>query len=190
MEDDFKGNHELGPPNIFSAFNNYVLLFFGVTCLLSSVFIQQLFFMLDELRAGLVVAPILGIILPVYAITRRFPTGLRRQLLIRRPRFFLTLYVFLATFAVVVIVDYIYAVSQTFMEPAADYVEGLKKLKPTGAVATAVTYLGICVLVPLAEEIVFRGLVQRIFSRNMGRCLRCFSPARSSASSTSRPSFF
>jgi hypothetical protein len=168
MEDDFKGNHELGPPNIFSAFNNYVLLFFGVTCLLSSVFIQQLFFMLDELRAGLVVAPILGIILPVYAITRRFPTGLRRQLLIRRPRFFLTLYVVLATFAVVVIVDYIYAVSQTFMEPAADYVEGLKKLKPTGAVAIAVTYLGICVLVPLAEEIVFRGLVQRIFSRNMG----------------------
>ena len=167
MEDPIKGNPELGPPDIFSAFNNYVLLFFGITCLLSSVFIQQLFFMLDQLRAGLVVAPILGIILPVFAITRRFPLGCRQQLLIRRPRFFLTLYVILATLSVVVIVDYIYAVSQSFMAPPTDYVEGLKELKPTGIGAIVVTYLGICVLVPVAEEIVFRGFVQRIFSRNM-----------------------
>ena len=174
MEDEIQGNPELGPPDIFAAFNHYILLFFGVTCILSSVFIQQLFYLLGQLRVGLVVAPVLGIILPIYAVTRRFPVGFGKQLLIGRPRFFLTLYVLVATAAIVVIVDYIYAVSQQFLNPPADYVEGLKELKPDGVVPVAVTFFGICVLVPLAEEIVFRGLVQRIFSRNMGPVLAMF----------------
>jgi membrane protease YdiL (CAAX protease family) len=168
MEDQTQGNPELGPPDIFAAFNHYILLFFGVTCVLSSVFIQQLFYMADQLRVGLVVAPVLGILLPVWAVTRRFPAGFRSQLLIARPRFLMTLYVLVATAAVVVIVDFIYAVSQQLLNPPADYVAGLKELKPEGAVPIAVTFIGICILVPLAEEIVFRGLVQRIFSRNMG----------------------
>jgi membrane protease YdiL (CAAX protease family) len=174
MEDQMQGNPELGPPDIFSALNHYILLFFGLTCILSSVFIQQLFYMADQLRVGLVVAPVLGIILPVWAVTRRFPAGFRSQLLIARPRFLMTLYVLVATAAVIVIVDFIYAVSQQFLNPPADYVEGLKELKPTGVVPLVVTFLGICVLVPLAEEIVFRGLVQRIFSRNMGPVLAMF----------------
>jgi len=171
MEDQIQGNPELGPPDIFAAFNHYILLFFGLTCILSSVFIQQLFYLADQLRVGLVVAPVLGIILPVWAVTRRFPAGFRSQLLIARPQLLMTLYVLVATAAVVVIVDFIYAVSQQFLTPPADYVEGLKELKPTGIVPVAVTFFGICVLVPFAEEIVFRGLVQRIFSRNMGPVL-------------------
>jgi membrane protease YdiL (CAAX protease family) len=127
--------------------------------------------MLHHFRAGLIVAPLLGIILPVYLLTRRFPTGFRKQLLIRRPELLSTLYVLVATSCVVVIVDYIYALSQKFMTPPADYVEGLKELKPDGAVAIGVTYAGICILVPLAEEIVFRGIVQRVFARNMGGAL-------------------
>ena len=174
MEDQIQGNPELGPRDIFAAFNHYILLFFGLTCILSSVFIQQLFYMADQLRVGLVVAPVLGVILPVWAVTRRFPAGFRSQILIARPRFLMTLYVLVATAAVVVIVDFIYALSQHYLNPPADYVAGLKELKPAGLVPTAVTFLGICVLVPLAEEIVFRGLVQRIFSRNMGPVLAMF----------------
>jgi membrane protease YdiL (CAAX protease family) len=174
MEDPIKGNHELGPPDIFAALNHYVLLFFGVTCILTSVFIQQLLYEFNQLRVGLVAAPLLGIILPVYAITRRFPSGFRRQLLIRRPRFLLTLYVIVATVAVVVLVDFIYAVSQRFLSQPTDYVQSLKELKPAGIVSIVITFIGICVLVPLSEEIVFRGLVQRIFARNMGPVLAMF----------------
>ena len=174
MDDQVQGNPELGPRDIFAAFNHYILLFFGVTCILSSVFIQQLFYMADQIRVGLVVAPVLGVILPVWLVTRRFPVGFRSQLLIARPRLLMTVFVVVATAAVVVIVDFIYAVSQHFLNPPADYVEGLKELKPDGIVPTAVTFLGICLLVPLAEEIVFRGLVQRIFGRNMGPVLAMF----------------
>jgi membrane protease YdiL (CAAX protease family) len=166
-----KDNHELGPPDIFSALNNYVLLFFGFACILSSVFIQQLFFSVDQLRAGLVVAPVLGVVLPVYVLTRRFPAGFRKQLLIRRPTIVLGMYVVVATLSVIVIVDYIYSLSQKWTSVPEDYVEGLKELKPDGAPAMVLTFLGICVLAPLAEEIVFRGIVQRIFARNMGGVL-------------------
>jgi membrane protease YdiL (CAAX protease family) len=40
-------------------------------------------------------------------------------------------------------------------------------LKPTTALQFAVTFAGLCLLVPLGEEIVFRGLMQQVFTRNM-----------------------
>ncbi len=171
MEEEFKGNQELKPPDIFSALNNYVLLFFSMTCVMSSVFIQQLFFTLNQVRVGMVVAPVLGIMLPVYLITRRFPAGFRRQLLIRRPGVLLCAYVVLATLFMVVIVDFMYVVSQLFMNAPEDYIAGLKALKPSGTWEIALTFLGICVLVPIGEEIVFRGMIQRVFGRNMSPAL-------------------
>jgi len=57
--------------------------------------------------------------------------------------------------------------SQKFLSTPGDYIEGLKELKPTGTPSIVMTFVAICVLVPVAEEIVFRGFVQRIFSRNM-----------------------
>lgn len=167
MQEEMKDNPELETPDIFSAVNNYVLLFFGLSCLASSFFVRVLFFSVDELRAGLLVAPVIGIILPVYIVTRRFPQGFRRQISIARPRVLLGLHVVVATLCAVVIVDYAYALSQKFLSTPDDYIEGLKELKPTGAVSTAVTFLAICVLVPVSEEIIFRGIVQRIFARNM-----------------------
>lgn len=171
MEEKLKGNHEFEPSDIFAVFNNYLLLFFGFTCILSSVFIQQLFVMIGQTRAGIIVAPVLGVILPVYLVTRRFPAGFRRQLLVRRPGLLLAGQVLIATLFVVVIVDYIYAVSEKFTTAPLDYIEGLKELKPSGAPAIVLTYLGLCVFVPVAEEIVFRGLIQRVFTRNMGGAL-------------------
>jgi hypothetical protein len=166
-----KDNPQLEAPDIFSTVNNYVLLFFGLTCLASSFFIKVLFYAADELRVGLLVAPVLGIILPVVIVTRRFPAGFLGQLRIARPRVLLGLYVVVATLCAIVIVDYAYTLSQKFLSTPDDYIEGLKELKPKDTAAIVMTFLAICVLVPLSEEIVFRGIVQRIFSRNMGSVL-------------------
>jgi len=171
MEENLKGNPELEPPDIFAVFNNYLLLFFGFSCILSSVFIQQLFVMMGQTRAGIVIAPVLGVILPVYLATRRFPAGFRKQLLIRRPQVLLATQVLVATLLVAVIVDYVYALSERFTTAPVDYIDGLKEIKPAGVPAIVFTFLGLCVLVPLAEEVVFRGLIQRVFTRHMGGVL-------------------
>jgi len=167
MEERPEGNHEFETPTIFSVLNNYYLLFFSATCVLASVFTQQFFYLIDQFRLGISAGPIIGIILPVYLITRRFPSGFKSQLRIKPLRPVPTACVIVATLAVVVLVDFIYFHSQRFMPVPTDYIEGLKELKPTGWLAVAVTFAGLCIVVPIAEEIIFRGVVQRVFCRNM-----------------------
>jgi len=74
----------------------------------------------------------------------------------------------------IVIVDFIYSLTQKWMSIPEDYVASLKELRPSGLLSTVLAFLGICVLAPISEEIVFRGMVQRVFARNMGGVLALF----------------
>jgi len=62
-------------------------------------------------------------------------------------------------------------ITQSFSPVPDDYAEAIRELKPDGPLQFTVTLIGLCMLVPLAEEIVFRGLIQQIFARNMGPIL-------------------
>jgi membrane protease YdiL (CAAX protease family) len=159
------------PPDVFTAVNNYFLLFFCASCVLSSMYIQQLFALLEHYREGIGVSSLLGILIPVYLLTRRFPAGIRGQLRIARPRFTRLLLVIAATAGVVVLVDQIYVITQHFSPVPDDYAETIRELKPEGPLQFAVMLLGLCMLVPVAEEVVFRGLIQQIFARNLGPLL-------------------
>lgn len=174
MDENNESNLDFEQLDIFSTLNNYFLLLFSLTCILGSVFIQQLFMIGGQLQLGIAVAPIFGIIVPVYLVVRRFRGGFRGQLQIHRPTLRTGLYVLIATFFAVVIVDYIYVLSQKFMLPPVDYVEGLKELKPTGPLSIFITFFGLCVIVPIGEEIIFRGIIQRVFERNMGGIVALF----------------
>jgi len=159
------------PPDVFTAVNNYFLLFFCASCVLSSMYIQQLFALLEHYRVGIGVSSLLGIIIPVYLLTRRFPAGIRGQLRIARPRWPRLLLVIAATAGVVVLVDQIYVITQHFSPVPDDYAEAIRELKPEGPLQFLVILIGLCMLVPLAEEVVFRGLIQQIFQRNLGALL-------------------
>ncbi len=159
------------PADIFTAVNNYFLLFFCASCVLSSMYIQQIFAMADHYREGIGVSALLGIILPVYLLTRRFPAGIRHQLRIARPRWPRLLLAIVATAGAVVLVDQIYVITQQFSPVPDDYAEAIRELKPEGALQFVVTLAGLCILVPVAEEVVFRGLIQQVFTRNMGPIL-------------------
>jgi membrane protease YdiL (CAAX protease family) len=79
--------------------------------------------------------------------------------------------VIVATCAAVVLIDQIYVINQHFTPVPEEYAEQIRELKPGNAWQLVVTALGLCVLVPVAEEMVFRGMIQRIFSRNMAPVL-------------------
>jgi len=168
MDENAQSKTDVKSQDMFTLVNNYFLLFFCASCMISSMYVQQLFFVLNQYRTGIGVSAALGIIVPVYLLSRRFGSGFREQLRIAQPRAPQAVYVLLATLCAVAVVDQIYLISQQFM-PAPDYyAETLKDLKPTGGWTFALTFAGLCVLVPFAEELVFRGYVQQIFSRNMG----------------------
>lgn len=168
MDERPHSNTQVGRPDVFSALNNYFLLFFCASCIVSSMYVQQLFHAVGQYRVGIGVSALLGIIAPVYLVTRRFGGGVREQLRIAQPRLPQAIYLIVATLCSVVIVDQIYLITQQFSPAPDQYTESLEDLRPTTGAAFAVIFLGLCVLVPLAEELVFRGYVQQIFTRNMG----------------------
>jgi membrane protease YdiL (CAAX protease family) len=159
------------PPDVFTAVNNYFLLFFCASCVLSSMYIQQLFALVEHYREGIGVSSLLGIIIPVYLLTRRFPSGIRGQLRIAMPRWPRLLLVIVATVGAVVLVDEIYVITQQFSPVPEEYAEAIRELQPKTPLQFVITLVGLCLLVPLAEEVVFRGLIQQVFARNMGALL-------------------
>lgn len=167
MEDFSRGNQEIDRRSLFEALNHYYLLFFSFSCIVASIFLQQIFVAMDQFRLGIAIAPVVGILLPVFILARRFHPGVRRQLSIARPRPIPSILVTVATIIMVAIVDNVYVISQHFLPTPHYYLEGLKELKPTGLGSAALTFVGLCLVVPAAEEIVFRGIVQRVFQRNM-----------------------
>jgi len=170
MDERPESNYEK-EPTIFNTGNPYFLLFFAASCLFSSFFLQQVLIMADQIRLAVTLAPFLGILFPIYILTRRFPAGLGEQLSIRRPDLRVLLWVVLATLAIVIVVDYLYIFSQRILPAPEGYIEGLKKIKPTSFWTGLFTFFGLCIVVPVAEEIVVRGIIQRVFARNMGDVL-------------------
>jgi len=167
MQEPSGGNYEVEDQTIFAALNQYFLLFFSVSCVLSSVFIQELFLMARQFHLGIALSPLFGIVLPIYVLTRRFATGFRGQLCIFGLDWRLTSFVVVATLAMVVVVDFVYVFSQMFLPEPEGYIDSLRRIKPDSVVTFALTFIGLCVAVPIAEEIVFRGMIQQVFERNM-----------------------
>lgn len=168
MEERPESNTDLKSTDVFTAVNNYFLLFFCGSCVLSSMYLQQLFLYLGLYRVGVAVAPLFAIVLPVYLLLRRIGPGFSRQVRLAPMRVPRVLYVAMATLATVVIVDQIYVINQQFSPVPREYIESLKDLRPADGWNFAVIFAGLCVLVPVSEELVFRGLIQQVFARNMG----------------------
>jgi membrane protease YdiL (CAAX protease family) len=166
MENQDQSNYPAGN-DVFAVVNNYFLLFFGISCVISSLFIQQLFMSMGQYRLGIGVSSLVGIVLPVALLMRKFPGGFTGQIRVSRPRIHRLVLVIVATCCAVVLVDQIYVINQHFTPVPEEYAEQIRELKPTNAWQLVVTAIGLCILVPVAEEMVFRGLIQRIFARNM-----------------------
>ncbi|MCK4774032.1 MAG: CPBP family intramembrane metalloprotease [Candidatus Krumholzibacteria bacterium] len=171
MEERPESNTELRTADVFTAVNNYFLLFFCGSCMLSSMYLQQLFLYMGHYRLGIGVSSLVAVILPVYLLLRRVGPGFARQVRLSAPRAPQVVYVLLATLATVVIVDQIYLINQQFSPVPQEYIESLKDLRPADGWNFAIIFVGLCVTIPIAEELVFRGMIQQIFSRNMGPVL-------------------
>jgi membrane protease YdiL (CAAX protease family) len=167
MENQDQSNYPPGT-DLFAAVNNYFLLFFCISCVISSMFIQELFMSVGQYRVGIGVSSLFGIVLPVALLMRKFPGGFTGQIRLSKPRIPRLILVIMASLAAVVLVDQIYVINQHFAPVPQEYADQIRELKPQNTLQLIVTMLGLCILVPISEEMVFRGMIQRIFSRNMG----------------------
>jgi len=168
MEEKPESNIELRSQDVFTAVNNYFLLFFCASCVLCSMYLQELFAFIGQYRIGITASSLVAIILPIFALLRRIGPGFAKQLHLGLPRAPQFVFVTLATLMSVVVADQIYVIGQQFSPVPEEYIESINELKPSGAWTFALSFVGLCVMVPIAEEFVFRGMIQQIFTRNMG----------------------
>jgi membrane protease YdiL (CAAX protease family) len=168
MEERPESNTDLKSTDVFTAVNNYLLLFLCASCLLASMYVQQVFMYLGQFRLGIGVSAVVAIVLPLWVLLRRIGPGVARQVRLARPRMPRLAYIVLATLATVVIVDQIYLINQQFSPVPPEYLDSLEDLRPADAWNFSVIFVGLCVLVPIAEELLFRGMIQQIFTRNVG----------------------
>jgi membrane protease YdiL (CAAX protease family) len=171
MEEQPESNTDLKSVDVFTAVNNYFLLFFCASCILSSMYVQQLFYYMGYYRIGIAVSSLIAIILPIYLLLHRIGPGFARQLRLSAPKTGRIGFVIVATLATVVIVDQIYLINQQFSPVPYEYVESLRELRPNDGWNFAVIFMGLCLMVPVAEELVFRGIIQQVFARNVGPVL-------------------
>ncbi len=164
-------NSHFDGPDMFGAVNHYFLLFFGTSCLLSSIYLQQLFIMAKIPLVGISVSSLFGIVLPLFLFTRRFPAGFRRQVRLLAPGAAMLSRIVVASVLIVVVIDYLYLFSQHVFPVPETYLENLLELKPRGAGTFIFACAGLCLFVPFAEELLFRGVFQQVFARNMGGTL-------------------
>jgi membrane protease YdiL (CAAX protease family) len=162
-----ESNHQLENQDVFGIFNQYFLLFFSLSCILSSVFVQQMVVMTGQLHLAMVVGPLVGIVLPVFLLTNRFPPGFRKQMRIGLMNGRRAGLVFLTTLASIIVIDHVSVFTQHFFPVSETYVSFLEDIRPDGVVTFMATFVGLCVVVPFSEEVVFRGMIQRVFARNM-----------------------
>lgn len=168
MEERPESNTDLKSTDVFTAVNNYLLLFLCGSCLLGSMYVQQVFMFIGLYRLGIGVSAAVAIVLPLWLLLRRIGPGVASQLRLAPPKVSRLAYIVLATLATVVVVDHIYLITQQFSPVPREYVESLNDIRPGGGLEFTTIFVGLCVLVPIAEELLFRGMVQQIFARNTG----------------------
>ena len=153
------------------AMNNYVLLVYAVSCFLMYTSLSALLYLGGYVALSMSLPALLGIVLPLLLIIRRFGAGVAPEFSLSRPTPAMTAAALLAAAGSVLPGE---ALSWLFErnDPANDeYISFLLAIKPKGIASLLSLGLGIVVISPFGEELLFRGFIQRIFQRNFNGAL-------------------
>jgi membrane protease YdiL (CAAX protease family) len=168
----------LSPDLLGARVNNWLLLVFGGCALLLYFLLPVPFvFLASEAEPfnrwlfylGMVGGALLGIVAPLYLLTRYVGVDFGRQFLFRRPRLVPSLAVMAATLSLVPALEIITFHASRIRPPSQDYLSFLENLRPDGALEMAGLIVALALAVPLAEELLFRGLLQRVLMRSLPR---------------------
>lgn len=163
-------NREAGgnrDPGIFSRLNNYLLLFYAGACLLMYYSLSGLLYLGGAFLLSLSLPGIMAILFPLLILSKRFSLRFAEEYRLGAPALEMTVLALLISAGMILPIEAL----STFMEkrwpPEVDYIKFLVSIKPKGTLSLAAVALGLAVVTPTAEELLFRGFIQRIFLRNM-----------------------
>ena len=155
------------PPGIFDRLNNYLLLLYAGACLVMYFSLGGVLYLSGLPLLSLSIPGILGIVFPFYILSSRLSLVFAEEYRLGAPALATTLIALLVTAGLVLPVEALSTFVEKKWPPDADYINFLLTIKPKGPLSFAAVAFGLGVATPLAEELLFRGFVQRIFIRNM-----------------------
>ncbi|MHB8078927.1 MAG: CPBP family intramembrane glutamic endopeptidase [Candidatus Krumholzibacteriia bacterium] len=159
-----------GPPaDLWTAWSSAQLLAWAGACLLGDTAVQSAVYALSgDLFLPVAAGGLLGIVLPTWLVARTHGTGLARDFGFTRPRAGILLWTAVAVAGSMAPTAMLAALSAR-LRPAPPEWEALFAAHlPRSAPAVGGAFLAVAVAVPLAEELLFRGLLQRLAARHWG----------------------
>jgi hypothetical protein len=161
-------------PGLFGRVNNYFLLIYAFACYLMASSLSGLLYLGGRVTLSVMVPAVIGYLLPLWVLTARYGLGLARQMRLGRPDAPTAVLVLAASAAVIYPFDSVTWLFERWRPADSDYISILLAFKPKGMLHFLAMALGMAVLTPLGEEMLFRGLVQQTFRRNMGAAAAVF----------------
>jgi membrane protease YdiL (CAAX protease family) len=159
---------ELG---IFDRINNYLLLIYAGACLLMNYSLAGLLYFKGMIVLSLSLPGIFSIIFPFFFLSRRSMLGFAREFRFGALGLKTTAVVLVISAAAILPVEAFSSIFERMRPPDGDYTSFILSIKPKGTASFFSVASGIVIVAAVAEELLFRGFVQRIFQRNMNGAL-------------------
>lgn len=154
-------------PGLFGRVNNYFLLIYACACFMMASSLSGLLYLGGNIVLSVIIPGAVGYILPLLVLTGRYGFSFPREFRLHAPDVPTTALVLLATAGTIYPVDTLAWLAERWRPPSTEYIRILLSFKPEGTLHFAALAAGIVVVTPLGEELLFRGLVQSVFHRNM-----------------------
>lgn len=155
-------------PGLFGRTNNYFLLIYAFACYLMASSLSGLLYLGGRATLSVIVPAVVGYLLPLWVLAARYGLSLPRVMRLGRPEPVTAALVLAASAAVIYPFDSVAWLFERWRPADSDYISILLSFKPKGALHFLALTLGMAVLTPLGEEMLFRGLVQQTLRRNAG----------------------
>ena len=158
----------LHPDRLGARINNWYLLLIGGLSFFLYEALQAPFYSYSAgwIAVGIMVGGIGGVFLPMFALTRRLGIPFRVQFQIGKMELVPTVAIIGATLSAIPTLEIITAKMSQSFPPEDFYVAFIMKLAQEGWGVFSIVILALTIAVPFAEELLFRGLLQRVLLRH------------------------
>jgi len=155
------------PARLEDLANNYLLLIFAFACYLMATSVAGLLYLAGNVALSVILPGIVGYVVPLAVIAKRYGASFREQFRLHAPDTAMTVVVLAIAASSIYPVDSLTWLFERGRPEDSDYINILLAFKPKGALHFAGMALGIAVITPIGEELLYRGLVQSVLHRNM-----------------------
>jgi len=160
----------LPPDELGARVNNWMLLLFaGVSLLVYQFLAASILLAWEEpwsLALGIVAGVVLGILLPFRSLARKLELGFRRQFLFAGFNLWTGFLVVAATLSLIPALEVLTEPVARYFPPSSEYFRFVGMMRPDSLWEGLLVFTAVAIAVPIGEELLFRGLIQRLLFRH------------------------